>query len=240
MGEVQIRDRSALKHFLLAIPWETLIKAASRRPSFQTRASTSKETGGPGARFLFGKSMTDLVARAPADRRIAEIVQPILEGLGYELVRVRLEGGKGARLQIMAELPDRPMDVDDCAVISASVSAALDVEDPIPDAYSLEVSSPGIDRPLTRLGDFERWRGHEAKVETASPVDGQKRFRGKLGGVSGSRILLEGERGEVSLDFKDLAGARLVLTDSLIAAGERPAPKPDRSQTQQTADRSMQ
>ena len=164
----------------------------------------------------------DLVARTPIDRRLAEIVGPVIEAMGFELIRLRLQGGKRATLQIMA---DRPADdpkggivVDDCADISTAVSAALDVEDPIEDAYTLEVSSPGIDRPLTRLKDFALWEGFEARIETAEAIDGRKRFRGTLAGVEGDEVLIEIEEGTIGLNFDWLADAKLVLTDALIAA----------------------
>ena len=118
--------------------------------------------------------MTDLIAKAAIDRRLAGIVAPVVEGMGFELVRLRLMGGRRALLQIMAERPDGGIEVDDCARISRAVSAVLDVEDPISGEYVLEVSSPGIDRPLTRLKDFETWAGYEAKLETDEPIDGRR------------------------------------------------------------------
>lgn len=164
--------------------------------------------------------MTDLVAKAAIDRRIAAIVQPVIEHMGFELVRVRLMGGKDKTLQIMAQRPDGGIEVDECAQISTTISAVLDVEDPILEAYTLEVSSPGIDRPLTRLKDFDQWDGHEAKIETETPVDGRRRFKGELRGTEGSEILIEiEERGSpvtIGLQFGWLADAKLVLTDELI------------------------
>jgi ribosome maturation factor RimP len=166
--------------------------------------------------------MTDLIAKAAIDRRLAEIVQPTIEGMGFELVRVRLMGGQKKTLQIMAERPEGGIEVDDCARISTAVSAVLDVEDPLSDAYTLEVSSPGIDRPLTRLKDFETWSGYEAKLETQEAIDGRKRFRGSLAGVEDDEVLLtleaEGDAGEVTigLKFEWLSDAKLVLTDELI------------------------
>lgn len=151
--------------------------------------------------------------------RIADLIEPSLDGMGYALVRVQLQGAKRLTLQIMAERKDgAPMTVEDCADISRNVSAVLDVEDPIDAAYALEVSSPGIDRPLVRLDDFERWSGFDAKVETAQPIDGQKRFRGILRGVDGETIKLETETGAVELPFAAISKAKLVLTDALIAA----------------------
>jgi ribosome maturation factor RimP len=166
--------------------------------------------------------MTDMIAKAAIDRRLAEIVQPTIEGMGFELVRVRLMGGQKKTLQIMAERPEGGIEVDDCARISTAVSAVLDVEDPLSDAYTLEVSSPGIDRPLTRLKDFETWSGYEAKLETQEAIDGRKRFRGSLAGVEDDEVLLtleaEGDAGEVTigLKFEWLSDAKLVLTDELI------------------------
>ena len=160
--------------------------------------------------------MNDLVAKAPIDRRLAEIITPVIEGMGYELVRVRLMGGKSKTVQIMAERPDGRIEVDDCAEISTAVSAVLDVEDPIEDAYTLEVSSPGIDRPLTRLKDFVTWEGYEAKIETTELIDGRRRFKGILGGTEGDEVLIEVDEGTIGLNFDWLSDAKLVLTDELI------------------------
>jgi len=161
--------------------------------------------------------MTDMVAKSAIDRRLAEIVSPAIEGMGFRLVRLRLMGGKRITLQIMAERPDGTMEIDDCAELSRTVSAVLDVEDPIEREYTLEVSSPGIDRPLTRLEDFDRWEGYEAKLETAELIDGRKRFRGVLAGTEGTEVLIEIDEGTVGLEFDWLADAKLVLTDELIA-----------------------
>jgi len=154
------------------------------------------------------------------DRRLAEILAPVIEDMGFELVRVRLMGGRHPTLQIMAERAAGGIEVDECAAISNAVSAALDVEDPIEDAYTLEVSSPGIDRPLTRLKDFAAFEGYEAKLETAEPIDGRRRFRGVLAGVEGDEVLINIEAGAetitVGLAFDLLSDARLVLTDELI------------------------
>jgi len=160
--------------------------------------------------------MNDLVAKAAMDRRIAEIIQPVIEGMGFELVRVRLMGGEYKTLQIMAQKPDTTIDVDECARISTAVSAVLDVEDPVTDAYTLEVSSPGIDRPLTRIKDFADWEGHEAKLETTDLIDGQRRFKGQLAGVEGDEILVNIQQGTVGLKFEWLSDAKLVLTDELV------------------------
>lgn len=161
--------------------------------------------------------MADLIAKAAIDRRLASIVQPTIQGLGYELVRLRLMGGKRNTLQIMAERPEGWIEVDDCAKISRAVSAVLDVEDPIGGEYTLEVSSPGIDRPLTRLKDFERYTGYEVRIETSEMIDGRKRFRGVLGGVEDGEVLLEIPEGTIGLSFDLVSDAKLVLTDELIA-----------------------
>ena len=151
--------------------------------------------------------------------RVAEIVAPSIAAMGYELVRVQLMGGRAPVLQVMAERADRAgMTVDDCAEISRAVSALLDVEDPIEGAYALEVSSPGIDRPLVALKDFERFAGHLAKVETRVPVDGRKRFRGILAGVDAEQVRLDlVENGAVLLPFEQISRAKLVITDELLA-----------------------
>ncbi len=160
--------------------------------------------------------MSDLIAKASIDRRLAEVVAPVIEDLGFELVRVRYQGGRTPVVQIMADRPEGGIEVDDCAVISTAVSAHLDVEDPIEDAYDLEVSSPGIDRPLTRLKDFDLWAGYVAKIETADLIDGRRRFKGTLAGTEGSEILIEIEEGTIGLQFDWLSDAKLVLTDDLI------------------------
>ncbi|SLN70615.1 Ribosome maturation factor RimP [Roseovarius gaetbuli] len=158
----------------------------------------------------------DLIAKAAIDRRMAEIITPVIEDLGYELVRVRLMSGKTHTLQIMAERPEGGIEVDDCGKISTAVSAVLDVEDPITDPYTLEVSSPGIDRPLTRLKDFETFEGYEAKIETSELIEGRKRFKGVLAGVENNEVLINVEEGTIGLEFDWLADAKLVLTDELI------------------------
>jgi len=160
--------------------------------------------------------MNDLIAKAAIDRKLAEIVQPVIEGLGYELVRIRMMGGKTKSLQIMAERPEGGIEVDDCAKISTAVSAILDVEDPFEDPYALEVSSPGIDRPLTRFKDFDMWNGYEAKIETEELVDGRRRFKGMLAGINDDEVLITIDEGTIGLKFDWLSDAKLVLTDELI------------------------
>ncbi|HVV95317.1 MAG TPA: ribosome maturation factor RimP [Hyphomicrobiales bacterium] len=163
-----------------------------------------------------------LIRESGLAARVAAVVEPVLEGLGYRLVRASVSGRNGCTVQIMAERPDGSMSVDDCEAVSHAVSPALDVADPIRGAYHLEVSSPGIDRPLVRLQDFERWAGHVAKIGMAVPLDGRKRFRGTLLGVEGEAARLvrddaeAGEEAEVRLPVADMAEAHLVLTDALI------------------------
>ena len=161
--------------------------------------------------------MSDLIAKAAVDKRLAEIASPVIEGLGYELVRIRLMSGKSTTLQIMADKPEGGIEVDDCAKISTELSAIFDVEDPIAGEYALEVSSPGIDRPLTRLKDFEAWAGWEAKLETSELIEGQRRFKGTLQGVEDEEVLIEISQGIIGLKFEWLSDAKLVLTDELIA-----------------------
>lgn len=159
---------------------------------------------------------------------IARIIEPSLDAMGYRLVRLMQTGGlRRPTLQVMAERrDDEPMTVEDCAEISRAVSALLDVADPIAGAYTLEVSSPGIDRPLVRPEDYDRFAGFEARVDLSSPLDiagqgGRKRFRGRLLGRDGDHVRLAAEGGEVRLPLEAIAKAKLVLTDELIALAQR-------------------
>jgi ribosome maturation factor RimP len=154
--------------------------------------------------------------------RIATIAEPVIENLGYRLVRVRVSGLSGCTVQIMAERPDGSMTIEDCEAVSRALSPVLDVEDPISRAYRLEISSPGIDRPLVRRSDFDRFAGHVVKVEMAVPMDGRKRFRGVLLGVEGGSARIRrddaaSEAADVLLPIEEMAEARLVLTDALVA-----------------------
>lgn len=155
--------------------------------------------------------------------RVAAIVEPAIEDLGYRLVRVKISAADGCTVQIMAERPDGGMDVDDCETISRALSPVLDVADPIDRAYRLEISSPGLDRPLVRKSDFERHTGHLARIEMDVPVNGRKRFRGFLAGTEDETARLawetvpEGEEPEVLLPIADMSEAKLVLTDELVA-----------------------
>ena len=150
------------------------------------------------------------------DKKLAELLNPILEDLGFEMVRVRLSNGNPSTLQIMADRSDGQIGVDELAEINTSVGTVLDVEDPIPENYTLEISSPGIDRPLTRKKDFDSFQGFEAKVETTELIDGRRRFRGVLAGVNNDEVLINLEEGTIGLKFTWLSDARLVLSDDLI------------------------
>ena len=159
-----------------------------------------------------------LIVEQGVAARVAAIAEPVLGGLGFRLVRVRLSGLSGCTVQIMAERPDGSMTIEDCEIVSRALSPVLDVADPIERAYRLEISSPGIDRPLMRIEDFERFVGHEAKLETASMIDGRRRFKGEIAGVEGDEIRLRVSEGdELRLKIASLTDARLVLTDKLIA-----------------------
>jgi len=145
------------------------------------------------------------------------ILEPAIEKAGYRLVRLRILGGKTKTLQIMAERPDGTMNVEDCATLSRALSEFLDAEDPIEGEYNLEISSPGIDRPLTRLTDFARWAGHEAKLELATPDEkGRKKFRVQLLGLDGNDVVADVDGERRSFAFRAIAEAKLVLTDALI------------------------
>ncbi len=155
---------------------------------------------------------------------VERLIAPHLEDMGYEVVRVQLSGGQRPRLQVMAERLDRvPIVVDDCAEISKAISALLDIDDPIEGSYTLEVSSPGIDRPLTRAEHFERFAGFEAKLELRMPLEGRRRFRGRLLGLDQGYVRLDTEEGELRLAVDGLSKAKLVLTDDLIAANQAAA-----------------
>ena len=163
-----------------------------------------------------------LITEQGTAARVASLATPVLTGLGYRLVRVRVSGTSGCTVQIMAERPDGSMAIEDCEAASRALSPVFDAEDPIETEYRLEISSPGIDRPLVRRSDFERYAGHEAKIEMAVPREGRKRFRGIITGVEGEDAKLrrkdaaECEAADVLLPIADMAEARLVLTDELV------------------------
>jgi ribosome maturation factor RimP len=159
--------------------------------------------------------------------RVAAIVEPAIEGMGFRLVRVRITGSEGCTVQIMAERPDGTLTIDDCEELSRALSPVLDVADPVDRAYRLEISSPGMDRPLVRASDFERHVGHLARIEMAVAAEGRKRFRGILTGVEEQSARLRRddakpeENADVLLPIEDMAEAKLVLTDALIAEALR-------------------
>ncbi len=184
-----------------------------------------------------------IITETGIEARVARIVEPVALGLGYRLVRVKFSSLNGATLQIMAERGDGSMTVDDCETLSRDISPALDVEDPIDAAYNLEVSSPGIDRPLVRRSDFEKWSGHEAKIELAMPLDGRKRFKGKLAGLDGDKLKLELEKKSkiegpelVTLPLADIGEAKLTMTDALIRETLRNEKRKAREQEQDHAE----
>ena len=163
-----------------------------------------------------------MIAQSEQEKRILSLIEPQASGLGMEIVRVRLMGGNRPVLQIMTEKAGgAPTDVEDCAKLSRAMSEVLDTEDPITDKYTLEVSTPGIDRPLTRAGDFARWIGHAAKLELIRPLDNQRRFRGLIRGEENGKvqILLDDET-ELEAGIDELAKASLILTDELIEAAK--------------------
>jgi ribosome maturation factor RimP len=168
-----------------------------------------------------------LIVEQGAAARVAAIVEPVLDGIGYRLVRIKISGLEGCTVQIMAERPDGTMTIEDCETVSRTLSPVLDVADPIERAYRLEVSSPGIDRPLVRRSDFERYSGNRVRVEMAVAIEGRRRFRGFLLGADGdgARIRRDdaapGETAEVVLPIDEMAEAKLVLTDELIAESLR-------------------
>jgi ribosome maturation factor RimP len=163
-----------------------------------------------------------LITESGVAARVAAIVEPVIEDLGFHLVRVKVTSTNGCTVQIMAERADGTMLVSDCETVSRAISPVLDLEDPISQSYYLEVSSPGIDRPLVRASDFERWTGYDAKIEMAVPLNGRKRFRGMIRDVDGRSVgvelpdVKEGDERMVRLPLGDLGDARLVLTDELI------------------------
>lgn len=168
-----------------------------------------------------------LVVEPGVAARVSAVAAPVLEGMGYRLVRIKISGEAGCTVQIMAERPDGTMLLEDCEAISRALSPVLDVADPIERAYRLEISSPGIDRPLVRRSDFERYAGHLVRIEMAVPHQGRKRFRGTLAGVEDSAVRVrrddppKGEDADVLLVMEDISDARLVLTDELIEESMR-------------------
>lgn len=179
------------------------------------------------AAFTAAPSEPRLIIESGLPARVATIVEPVIEQLGYRLVRVRVSAAEGRTVQIMAERPDGSMTVEDCETISRALSPVLDMADPIDRAYRLEISSPGIDRPLVRKSDFDRYAGHLVKIEMEIPVNGRKRFSGKLLGTEGETARIrrddaaEGEEPEILLPIEEMCEAKLVLTDELVTEALR-------------------
>lgn len=168
-----------------------------------------------------------LVVEPGVAARVSAIAEPVLQGMGYRLVRIRVSGEAGCTVQVMAERPDGTMLIEDCEAVSRALSPVLDIADPIERAYRLEISSPGIDRPLVRRSDFERHAGHLVKIEMAVAAHGRKRFRGMIAGVEGNAVRIRrddvkaGEEADALLVMEEIADARLVLTDELVAESMR-------------------
>jgi len=168
-----------------------------------------------------------LIVEPGLSARVAVIAEPVIEDLGYRLVRVKVSGADGCTVQIMAERPDGSMAVEDCETVSRALSPVLDVADPVDRAYRLEISSPGLDRPLVRKSDFDRYAGHLVRIEMEVPVAGRKRFRGVLAGTEGEAARLrcdeaaEGESPDVLLPIAEMSEAKLVLTDELLSEALR-------------------
>lgn len=168
-----------------------------------------------------------LVVEPGVAARVAAVAEPVLQGMGYRLVRIRVSGESGCTVQVMAELPDGSMQIEDCEAVSRALSPVLDIADPIERAYRLEISSPGIDRPLVRRSDFERFGGHLVKIEMAVAHQNRKRFRGLLAGVEGDCVRVtrddagKDQEADVLLPMTDIGDAKLVLTDELIAESMR-------------------
>jgi len=181
------------------------------------------------------------IVESGAAARVAELIEPALSDRGYRLVRVAVSGREGKTLQIMAERSDGTLTIADCEVISKEISPLLDVHDPIAGSYQLEVSSPGIDRPLVRPSDFEDWSGYEAKLEVKQPIDGRKRFRGMLDGFADGEVRIEVDLGEagkniIGIPMELVGEARLVLTDELIREALRRAKKSNASGSDEAAE----
>ena len=168
------------------------------------------------------KSESRLISEKGLEARVVQIIEPVIEDLGFDLVRVRITGTNGCTVQIMAERPDGSMTIEGCETISRAISPVLDVEDPVDGEYHLEISSPGIDRPLVRVRDFEAWIGFEIKLELSVGLDGRRRFRGIIEAVEGQELLLTlpdapaDKPSTVRLPLTDLAEAKLVMTDNLM------------------------
>jgi len=184
--------------------------------------AASQELRAPAADTAAFETEPRLIAEPGLSARVAHVAEPVIEQLGYRLVRVKVSPAEGCTVQIMAERPDGGMTVEDCETVSRTLSPVLDVADLIDRAYRLEVSSPGIDRPLVRKSDFDRYTGHLVRIEMEVPVNGRRRFRGELAGTEGEAARLrrddvgEGEEADVLLSINEMGEAKLVLTDNLV------------------------
>jgi len=182
-------------------------------------AGTRRYLGGLSNEAQINEAQINEVGMDQRQATLEELIQPTVDALGYDLVRLMVSGRQRPTLQVMAERKDRqPMTVEDCETISRAISAKLDVEDPLPNAYTLEVSTPGIDRPLVKALDFQRFSGHLARIETTAAISGQRRFTGKIVAANDAAVRLALAAGEVELPIADIARAKLVLTDDLIRA----------------------
>ena len=178
-------------------------------------------SGGPrAAAFVLAEEGFPLRGRTAEDRKLIDLLDPVAEAAGYEIVRLRLMSGKESRrLQVMAERPDGTMVVEDCAILSRAISEVMDAADPIAGDYLLEVSSPGIDRPLTRLQDYTDWAGHEARITLGEKIDGRKQFKGDLDGVEGDHVAVTTPDGtRHTIPFAAIEDAKLTMTDRLLKA----------------------
>lgn len=184
---------------------------------------------GRGPVFCCLVDMQDLIAKTEAEKRLAGIASPVIERMGFELIRIRLMSGSGTRLQIMVDRRGGGIDIDECASVSAALSAVFDVEDPLSGNYVLEVSSPGISRPLTRFADFRDWRDHFVKLETSVAIDGRRRFKGTLLGIEGDEVLIEIEEGAIGIRFDWLTSAHLAPAGEQVLAALKPRKQPKQS-----------
>jgi ribosome maturation factor RimP len=211
-------------------------KAKHEKTRQKERSTKRMDDRTTNAEFASFADEPRLISEPGRAARVAAVVESVLASLGYRLVRVRVTAFAGCTVQIMAERPDGSMNVEDCEIASRALSPVLDVADPIESAYRLEISSPGIDRPLVRRSDFDRYAGHVAHVEMQVPIDGRRRFRGELGGTEGDCVRLrrgdaEKDPGDVLLPINEMTEARLVLTDALIAQSLRRSKQNQRKET---------
>jgi ribosome maturation factor RimP len=207
------------------------------------RSGDRKSNDGRMSEALHSQPELRLIVEQGVAARIANIAEPVLADLGYRLVRVRMSGLAGCTVQIMAERPDGTMTIDDCEAVSRALSPVLDIADPVERAYRLEISSPGLDRPLVRRSDFERYAGGQVKIELSIPVEGRRRFRGVLLGVDGEAARIRrddaaaGEPSEVLLPIAEMTEARIVLSDEAITQSLRRGKSAERAAREQDDNR---